>query len=140
MSEHIKMFKTSKEHLEELVTQNKLYFNDLLAEAISGKITLAPTFECRLDSITRRFSIIISKSKKLSNTKLPVVVKKKTLSKYFLDEAVYFSNKINELKDNGELEAGSLKEQYLTKWRTIMFCAEDFVKKSKEDEVIVLTI
>ena len=112
MSEHIKMFKTTIDNLEKYKDKEALTFTDFI---IDSKIKWS-IFECRLDSITRRFSIIINKSKKLTKNNFPVILKKSTAEKYFWNKAGYFSNKMNELKDNNELDMCSLEAQYLSKW------------------------
>lgn len=136
MSEHIKMFKTSINNLEKYHGREKLTFTDFI---IDREIKWS-MFECRLDSITRRFSLIISKGKKLTKDKFPVILKKSTAEKYFWDEMTYFADKIKKLRDNNELDMQGLEAQYLSKWRTIMTNAYTFINRSEPDEVIVLTI
>ena len=136
MSEHIKMFKTTADNLEKYKGRETLTFTDFITDS---KIKWS-NFVCRLDSITKRFSIIINKSKKLTKNKFPVILKKSTAEKYFWDEATYFADKIKKLRDNNELDMGSLEAQYLFKWRTIMTNTYTFITRSAPDEDIVLTI
>ena len=132
MSEHIHIIKTKREHL------NDIDFNNAtLLTYITDKEVSLSEYTARLDSLSKRFNNIITSGKRLTEDRLPVIVKTKTIEKFMNDEEIELDKIYTSMIENKEDRDCSdtvWKIKEMTR-KTIIF-----IQNCKEDEVIIITI
>lgn len=132
MSEHIHIIKTKREHL------NDIDFNNAtLLTYITDKEVSLSEYTARLDSLSKRFNNIITSGKRLTEDRLPVIVKTKTIEKFMNDEEIELDKIYTSMIEDKEDKTCSdtvWKVKEMTR-KTIIF-----IQSCKEDEVIIITI
>ena len=134
MSAHVWLYKLPKKLIDEidfntahqliLATQYNVQFSE---------------WSVRLDSTGRRLSNIINTGKKLTAKRLPVIVKAKTMKKYFMDESAYFADMIAKMTADG-VKSTDYYFSFVVKWKASLDSAIEYIDSVTEDEVVILMI
>ena len=134
MSAHIWLYKLPKKLIDEID------FNT------TNQLTLATKYRVqfsewsvRLDSTGRRLSNIINTGKKLTEERLPVIVKAKTMKKYFMDESAYFADMLAKMSADG-VKKTDYYFSFVVKWKASLDSAIEYIDSVTEDEVVILMI
>ena len=134
MSAHIWLYKLPKKLIDEID------FNT------THQLTLATQYNVqfsewsvRLDSTGRRLSNIINTGKKLTEERLPVIVKAKTMKKYFMDESAYFADMLAKMSADG-VKKTDYYFSFVVKWKASLDSAIEYIDSVTEDEVVILMI
>ncbi len=134
MSAHVWLYKLSKKLVDEIdfSTVNQL----ILATKYNVQFS---EWSVRLDSTGRRLSNIINTGKKLTEERLPVIVKTKTMKRYFMDESTYFADMLAKMSAEG-IKSTDYYFSFVTKWKASLDSAIEYIDSVTEDEVVILMI
>ena len=134
MSEHIWLYKLPKKLI------NEIDFNTVHQLTLATKYNVQfSEWSVRLDSTGRRLSNIINTGKKLTAERLPVIVKAKTMKKYFMDESAYFADVLTKMFADG-ISNTDYYFNFVVGWKTSLDSAIKYIDNVAKDEVVILMI
>ena len=134
MSAHIWLYKLPKKLIDEID------FNTTHQLTLATKYRVQfSEWSVRLDSTGRRLSNIINTGKKLTEERLPVIVKAKTMKKYFMDESAYFADMLAKMSADG-VKKTDYYFSFVVKWKASLDSAIEYIDSVTEDEVVILMI
>ena len=134
MSAHVWLYKLPKKLIDEIDFSR---VNQLIL-ATKYEVQFSE-WSVRLDSTGRRLSNIINTGKKLTAERLPVIVKAKTMKKYFMDESAYFADMIAKMTADG-VKSTDYYFSFVVKWKASLDSAIKYIDSVTEDEVVILMI
>ena len=134
MSAHVWLYKLPKKLIDEID------FNKINQLILATKYNVQfSEWSVRLDSTGRRLSNIINTGKKLTAERLPVIVKAKTMKKYFMDESAYFADMLAKMSADG-IKSTDYYFSFVVKWKASLDSAIEYIDSVTEDEVVILMI
>ena len=134
MSAHIWLYKLPKKLI------NEIDFNTAHQLILATQYNVQfSEWSVRLDSTGRRLSNIINTGKKLTEERLPVIVKAKTMKKYFMDESAYFADMLAKMSADG-VKKTDYYFSFVVKWKASLDSAIEYIDSVTEDEVVILMI
>jgi hypothetical protein len=134
MSAHVWLYKLPKKLIDEIDFNNTHQL--ILATKYNVQFS---EWSVRLDSTGRRLSNIINTGKKLTEERLPVIVKASTMKKYFMDESTYFADMLAKMSADG-VKKTDYYFSFVVKWKASLDSAIEYIDSVTEDEVVILMI